>query len=52
MKYSEYISTHHMFLTGSMFKNADSEMAAKQQLKLALASNAIERVRGVAVIPC
>ena len=31
MKFSEYISTHHVFLTGSLFKNADSEMAAKQQ---------------------
>lgn len=45
MKFSEYISTHHVFLTGNLLKNADSEMAAKQQLKLALASNTVERVR-------
>lgn len=45
MKFSEYISTHHVFLTRDLLKNADSEMAAKQQLKLALASNAVERVR-------
>ncbi|MCI1649143.1 type IV toxin-antitoxin system AbiEi family antitoxin domain-containing protein [Bifidobacterium tibiigranuli] len=45
MKFSEYISTHHVFLTGSLLKSADSEMAAKQQLKLALASNTVERVR-------
>lgn len=45
MKFSEYISTHHVFLTRDLLKNADSEMAAKQQLKLALASNTVERVR-------
>ncbi len=45
MKFSEYISKHHVFPTRDLLKNADSEMAAKQQLKLALASNTVERVR-------
>lgn len=45
MKFSEYITRHHVFTTTELLRSADSEMAAKQQLKSALASGVVERVR-------
>lgn len=45
MKFKEYISKHHVFTTEGLLRSVDSEASAKQQLKLALASGSIERVR-------
>ena len=45
MKFNEYILTHHVFQTRGLLKSADSPQAARQQLKLAQASGAVERVR-------
>ncbi|WP_172623479.1 type IV toxin-antitoxin system AbiEi family antitoxin domain-containing protein [Arabiibacter massiliensis] len=45
MKFKEYISEHHAFTMEDLLRSADSQASAKQQLKLALASGSIERVR-------
>lgn len=45
MKFTEYINTHHVFTVEDLFDAASSKAAAKQQLKLAMASGTVERVR-------
>lgn len=45
MKFTEYIGSHHAFTTEALLAAADSRGAAKQQLKEAVASGSVERVR-------
>ena len=45
MKFSEYINTHHVFSTKRLLEEADSQAAAKQQLKEAVAKGTVTRVR-------
>lgn len=45
MKFSKYIATNHVFTVDVLLQNVDSENSARKQLKLALASGAVERVR-------
>lgn len=45
MKFTEYIGSHHVFATEALLAAADSSGAAKQQLKEAVASGSVERVR-------
>ncbi len=45
MKFTEYIGSHHVFATEALLAAADSRGAAKQQLKEAVASGSVERVR-------
>lgn len=45
MKFTEYIRTHHVFTVEDLLAAADSRAAARQQLKDAVASGSVERVR-------
>ena len=45
MKFSEYIHSHHVFTVEGLLAASDSRAAARQQLKKAVASGAVERVR-------
>ena len=45
MKFTRYIATHHVFTTEGLLAESDSEDSARKQLKLALASGKVERVR-------
>lgn len=45
MKFNEYITTNHVFTTDDLISKADSEGSAKMQLRRALESGAVERVR-------
>lgn len=45
MKFTEYIGSHHAFTTEALLAAADSRGAAKQQLKEAVATGSVERVR-------
>lgn len=45
MKFTKYILTHHVFTTAHLLENADSKKSSTQQLKMALASGVVERVR-------
>ena len=45
MKFTEYIHGHHVFAVEDLLEAADSRAAARQQLKEAAASGAVERVR-------
>lgn len=45
MKFSEYISRHHVFTTEALLEEADSRAAARQQLKEAAAKGTVSRVR-------
>lgn len=45
MKFTEYISTHPAFTVDTLLANADSRTAARQQLKEAVATGSVERVR-------
>lgn len=45
MKFSEYIHSHHVFAVEDLLEASDSPAAARQQLKAAVASGAVERVR-------
>ena len=45
MKFTRYIATHHVFTTEGLLAESDSENSARKQLKLALGSGKVERVR-------
>lgn len=45
MKFSEYISKHHVFGIGDLLFQVDSRKSARTQLDRALASGTVERVR-------
>lgn len=45
MKFTEYINTNRVFTVANLFATVDSAAAAKQQLKAAVASGTVERVR-------
>ena len=45
MKFTEYIHSHHVFTVEGLLAAADSRAAARQQLKEAVASGSVERVR-------
>lgn len=45
MKFTEYITSHHVFTVEALLAAADSRAAARQQLKGAAASGSVERVR-------
>lgn len=45
MKFTKYISTHPAFAVDTLLANADSRNAARQQLKGAVATGSVERVR-------
>lgn len=45
MKFSDYIGRHHVFTTPSLLGAMDSPAAAEEQLRLAVRSGAVERVR-------
>ena len=45
MKFSDYISHHHVFTTAELIANCDSPAAAEEQLRLAVRSGSVERVR-------
>ena len=45
MKFTEYISSHHVFTVEALLAAADSPAAARQQLKGAATSGLVERVR-------
>lgn len=45
MKFSEFIATHHAFSTSELMKAMDSPASAEQQLRVAVSSGSVERVR-------
>ena len=45
MKFTEYISTHQVFTTSSLMESMDSPSAAEEQLRLAVRTGKVERVR-------
>ena len=45
MKFTEYIHSHHVFAVEGLLAASDSPAAARQQLKDAVCSGAVERVR-------
>ncbi|MDO5043675.1 MAG: hypothetical protein Q4E22_00025 [Coriobacteriia bacterium] len=45
MKFTDYINKHHVFTTSSLSEALDSKAAAEEQLRLAVKSGAVERVR-------
>lgn len=45
MKFSDYIDSHHVFTTPSLLEAMDSAAAAEEQLRRAVRSGAVERVR-------
>lgn len=45
MKFTEYIARHHAFTTEALLAAADSRDAARQQLKEAVVTGSVERVR-------
>lgn len=45
MKFTEYIRSHHVFAVEDLLVASDSPAAARQQLKDAVSSGAVERVR-------
>lgn len=45
MKFTEYIRSHHVFAVEDLLAASDSPAAARQQLKDAVSSGAVERVR-------
>ena len=45
MKFSDYISKHQVFTTAELMENCDSPAAAEEQLRLAIRSGSVERVR-------
>ena len=45
MKFSDYIDSHHVFTTSSLLKAMDSAVAAEEQLRRAVRSGTVERVR-------
>ena len=45
MKFTDYTDSHHVFTTPSLLEAMDSTAAAEEQLRLAVRSGAVERVR-------
>ena len=45
MKFSEYISQHQVFTTAGLLRECDSAKSAEEQLRLAVKSGSVERVR-------
>jgi predicted transcriptional regulator of viral defense system len=45
MKFSDYIDSHHVFTTSSLLEAMDSAGAAEEQLRRAVRSGTVERVR-------
>ncbi|MBP3884891.1 MAG: hypothetical protein J6D54_08160 [Olsenella sp.] len=45
MKFTRYIATHHAFTTSDLMAAMDSPASAEEQLRLAVRSGAVERVR-------
>ena len=45
MKFSDYISHNHVFTTAALLESCDSPAAAEEQLRLAVRSGSVERVR-------
>ena len=45
MKFTEYISTHHVFKTGDLLDSCDSPASAEEQLRLAVKTGKVERIR-------
>lgn len=45
MKFLDYVTEHHVFTTSQLFEAMDSEAAAEEQLRLAVQSGGVERVR-------
>lgn len=45
MKFSEYISRHQVFTTAELLRECDSAESAEEQLRLAVRSGSVERVR-------
>ncbi|MBQ9043528.1 MAG: hypothetical protein IJ111_12040 [Eggerthellaceae bacterium] len=45
MKFSEYISKHQVFTTAGLLRECDSAESAEEQLRLAVKSGSVERVR-------
>ena len=45
MKFSDYIDSHHVFTTATLLEAMDSKAAAEEQLRLAVKSKTVERVR-------
>ena len=45
MKFTEYISTHHVFTTADLLAASDSAASAEQQLGAAVRSGSVERAR-------
>ena len=45
MKFSDYISKHQVFTTAELMEGCDSPAAAEEQLRLAVRSGSVERVR-------
>lgn len=45
MKFTEYISTHHVFKTSDLLAACDSPSSAEEQLRLAVKTGRVERIR-------
>lgn len=45
MKFLDYIRNHHVFTTSELYASMDSKAAAEEQLRLAVKSGTVERVR-------
>lgn len=45
MKFTEYISTHHVFKTSDLLASCDSSLSAEEQLRIAVKAGKVERIR-------
>ncbi len=45
MKFTEYISTHHVFKTSDLLDSCDSPSSAEEQLRIAVKTGKVERIR-------
>lgn len=45
MKFTEYISTHHVFTTSGLLAACDSPTSAEEQLRIAVKAGKVERIR-------
>ncbi len=51
MKFTEYISSHHVFRTRELLASCDSPSSAEEQLRVAIKSGKVERIRTVFTPP-
>lgn len=45
MKFTEFISTHHVFKTSELLASCDSPLSAEEQLRIAVKTGKVERLR-------